>query len=125
MLDVENAADRLSELKRAGFRMAIDDFGTGYSSLSQLHEMPVDELKIDISFVRRLRDARGLSMVQAIVSLATTLGLKTVAEGVEDAACAQTLRDLGVDYLQGDYFASAMPKDDFDQWLAAQLQAQA
>ncbi len=120
LLDVENANERLSELKRAGFRMAIDDFGTGYSSLSQLYEMPVDELKIDISFVRRLHDARGLSMVQAIISLATTLGLKTVAEGVEDAVCAQTLRDLGVDYLQGDYFARPMPKEDFERWLAAQ-----
>jgi diguanylate cyclase (GGDEF)-like protein len=120
LLDVENAAERLSELKRAGFRMAIDDFGTGYSSLSQLHEMPVDELKIDISFVRRLRDARGLSMVQAIISLARTLGLKTVAEGVEDAVCAQTLRDMGVDFLQGDYFARPMPKEDLDRWLEVQ-----
>jgi diguanylate cyclase (GGDEF)-like protein len=120
LLDVENAAERLSELKRAGFRMAIDDFGTGYSSLSQLHEMPVDELKIDISFVRRLRDARGLSMVQTIISLARTLGLKTVAEGVEDAVCAQTLRDMGVDFLQGDYFARPMPKEDLDRWLEAQ-----
>lgn len=120
LLDVENAAERLLELKRAGFRMAIDDFGTGYSSLSQLHEMPVDELKIDISFVRRLRDARGLSMVQAIISLASTLGLKTVAEGVEDAGCAQILRNLGVDCLQGDYFARPMPKEAFDRWLDGQ-----
>ena len=118
LLDVENAAERLTELKRAGFHLAIDDFGTGYSSLSQLHEMPVDELKIDISFVRRLSDPRGLSMVQAIISLATTLGLKTIAEGVEDEACAQKLRTLGVDYLQGDHFARPMPKDDFDRWLA-------
>jgi diguanylate cyclase (GGDEF)-like protein/PAS domain S-box-containing protein len=120
LLDVENAADRLAELKRAGFHLAIDDFGTGYSSLSQLHEMPVDELKIDISFVRRLDDSRGLSMVQAIISLATTLGLKTVAEGVEDEPCARKLRTLGVDYLQGYHFAQPMPKDDFDRWLAGQ-----
>jgi diguanylate cyclase (GGDEF)-like protein len=118
LLDVENAAERLTELKRAGFHLVIDDFGTGYSSLSQLHEMPVDELKIDISFVRRLGDPRGLSMVQTIVSLATTLGLKTIAEGVEDEPCAQKLRTLGVDYLQGYHFARPMPKDDFDRWLA-------
>jgi diguanylate cyclase (GGDEF)-like protein len=123
LLDVENAAERLLELKHAGFRMSIDDFGTGYSSLSQLHEMPVDELKIDISFVRRLGDARGLSMVQAIISLANTLGLKTVAEGVEDEISAQILRDLGVDYLQGDHFARPMPKEDLEQWLMMQPKA--
>jgi diguanylate cyclase (GGDEF)-like protein len=119
LLDVENAVERLPELKRAGFRLAIDDFGTGYSSLSQLHEMPVDELKIDISFVRRLDDPRGLSMVQAIISLAHTLGLRTIAEGVEDEASADKLRALGVDTLQGYHFAKPMPKDEFEMWLAA------
>jgi EAL domain-containing protein (putative c-di-GMP-specific phosphodiesterase class I) len=119
LLDVENAVERLPELKRAGFRLAIDDFGTGYSSLSQLHEMPVDELKIDISFVRRLDDPRGLSMVQAIISLAKTLGLRTIAEGVEDAASASKLRALGVDTLQGFHFAKPMPKDECEAWLAA------
>lgn len=118
LLDVENAVERLPELKRAGFQLAIDDFGTGYSSLSQLHEMPVDKLKIDISFVRRLADPRGLSMVQAIISLATTLGLQTIAEGVEDAASAKRLEELGVDSLQGYYFAQPMPKDALERWLA-------
>ncbi len=118
LMDVENAVERLPELKRAGFRIAIDDFGTGYSSLSQLHEMPVDELKIDLSFVRRLADPRGLSMVQAIVSLATTLGLKTIAEGVEDAATADRLRMLGVNTLQGFHFAKPMPREEFETWLA-------
>lgn len=118
LMDVENAVERLPELKRAGFRLAIDDFGTGYSSLSQLHEMPVDELKIDLSFVRRLSDPRGLSMVQAIISLARTLGLKTIAEGVEDAPTADKLRMLGVDTLQGFHFGKPMPKEEFELWLA-------
>ncbi|MFP5381745.1 MAG: putative bifunctional diguanylate cyclase/phosphodiesterase [Gammaproteobacteria bacterium] len=118
LMDVENAVERLPELKRAGFRLAIDDFGTGYSSLSQLHEMPVDELKIDISFVRRLTDPRGLSMVQTIISLASTLGLKTIAEGVEDAGTADKLRMLGVNTLQGFHFAKPMPRDEFELWLA-------
>ncbi len=118
LLDVEHAADRLQELKEAGFRIAIDDFGTGYSSLSQLHEMHVDELKIDISFVRRLNDPRGLSMTQAIINLARALNLKTVAEGVEDEEAATKLRELGVDYLQGYHFAKPMPREDFERWLA-------
>ena len=117
LLDVEHAAERLQELQEAGFRIAIDDFGTGYSSLSQLHEMHVDELKIDISFVRRLNDPRGLSMTQAIINLARALDLKTVAEGVEDEAAAAKLRELGVDYLQGDHFAKPMPRADFERWL--------
>lgn len=118
LLDVEHAAERLQELKEAGFRIAIDDFGTGYSSLSQLHEMHVDELKIDISFVRRLNDPRGLSMTQAIINLARALNLKTVAEGVEDEEAAARLRELGVDYLQGYHFAKPMPREDFERWLA-------
>ena len=118
LMDVENAGERLSELSRAGFSLAIDDFGTGYSSLSQLHEMPVSELKIDMSFVRRLNDPNGLSMVQAIIGLARTLNLQTIAEGVEDAATAEKLRSLGADCLQGYYFAKPMPLGDFDRWLA-------
>jgi diguanylate cyclase (GGDEF)-like protein len=119
LMDVENAAERLKELDEAGFRLAIDDFGTGFSSLSQLHEMPVDELKIDISFVRRLDDPRGLSMVQTILRLAEGLNLATIAEGVEDARTAERLRELGADYLQGYHFARPMPFADADAWLLA------
>lgn len=117
LLDVEHAADRLLELKDAGFRIAIDDFGTGYSSLSQPHEMHVDELKIDISFVRRLNDPRGLSMTQAIINLASALNLTTVAEGVEDELSGIRLGELGVDSLQGYHFAKPMPREDFENWL--------
>jgi diguanylate cyclase (GGDEF)-like protein/PAS domain S-box-containing protein len=118
--DVKNGAERVSELRQAGFHIAIDDFGTGYSSLSQLHEMQADELKIDISFVRRLAEPSGLSMVQAIINLAGLFGMKTVAEGVEDKASAEKLRSLGVNCLQGYYFSKPMPRDQFMIWLAAQ-----
>jgi len=117
MLDVEHAADRLHEIRQAGFQIALDDFGTGYSSLSQLHEMHVDELKIDISFVRRLHEPNGLSMTQAIINLAHSLDMVTVAEGVETEETALKLRELGVNYLQGFYYARPMPIDDFDAWL--------
>ena len=115
--DVEHSTERLQELKSVGFKIAIDDFGTGYSSLSQLHEIHADELKIDISFVRRIHEPDGLSLVQAIIHIARALGLRTVAEGVEDAAAAATLRDLGVDYLQGYYFAKPMPRAELLVWL--------
>ncbi|MBI5461768.1 MAG: EAL domain-containing protein [Gammaproteobacteria bacterium] len=115
--DVEHAAERLHELKAAGFKIAIDDFGTGYSSLSQLHEIHADELKIDISFVRRIHEPAGLSLVQAIIHIASALGLQTVAEGVEDASAADALCELGVDYLQGYHFARPMPREEFLHWL--------
>lgn len=117
MLDVAHAADRLQHIKQSGFKIALDDFGTGYSSLSQLHEMHVDELKIDISFVRRLNEPNGLSMTQAIINLARALNMETVAEGVESEEAAIKLREMGVDYLQGFYFANPMPADEFEQWL--------
>jgi EAL domain-containing protein (putative c-di-GMP-specific phosphodiesterase class I) len=117
MLDVAHASEHLEDLHKIGFHIAIDDFGTGYSALSQLHEMPVDELKIDISFVRRVHEPSGFSMVQAIIHLSKALGLKTIAEGVEDESTATLLTDLGVDYLQGYYYAKPMPRIDFERWL--------
>jgi diguanylate cyclase (GGDEF)-like protein len=109
LLDVEFAEARLRQLAEAGFTLSIDDFGTGYASLSQLHELPIGELKIDISFVRRVHSTEGLRMAQGIVSLAQALRLHTVAEGVEDEATAQVLRDIGVDVLQGYHFARPCP----------------
>jgi diguanylate cyclase (GGDEF)-like protein len=113
LLDVEFAEDRLRQLSQAGFTLAIDDFGTGYASLSQLHELPIGELKIDISFVRRVHTTEGLRMAQGIVSLAQALRLRTVAEGVEDEATARVLRELGVDILQGYHFAQPCPASEF------------
>jgi diguanylate cyclase (GGDEF)-like protein len=114
LMDVEFAEDRLRQLARAGFTLAIDDFGTGYASLSQLHELPIGELKIDISFVRRVHSQEGLRMAQGIVSMAQALRLRTVAEGVEDEATARVLRELGVDLLQGYHFGRPCPADELD-----------
>jgi len=101
----------------AGFTLSIDDFGTGYASLSQLHELPVGELKIDISFVQRVHTPDGLRVLQAIVHLAKALGLRTVAEGVETAATAETLRELEVDILQGYHFGRPVPADEFESQM--------
>lgn len=113
--DVEHAVNRLRELKQAGFHIAIDDFGTGYSSLSQLHDLQVDKLKIDISFVRRINEPSGRSVIQAIIELARALELSTVAEGVEDESTAEQLRNMGATYLQGYHFGKPMPRSDFEQ----------
>jgi EAL domain-containing protein (putative c-di-GMP-specific phosphodiesterase class I) len=115
LMDVEFAEERLRQLAVAGFTLSIDDFGTGYASLSQLHDLPVRELKIDISFVRRIHTPEGLRMVQAIVNLAEALHLRTVAEGVEDAASAATLHSLGVSMLQGYHFGRPCSAEEFEQ----------
>lgn len=120
--DVDKGTDRIQELQQNGFSLAIDDFGTGYSSLSQLHEIKALELKIDISFVRRLHEPSGRSMVQAIINLANALGMKTVAEGVEDAETAAQLAEMGVHCLQGYLYAKPMARAEFEAWFVAQRQ---
>lgn len=117
--DVAYARERIIELDKKGFGIAIDDFGVGYSSLSQLHEIPADELKLDISFVKRIHEKSGFSMAAAILSIAKSLDLECVAEGVEDARTAELLGSMGVEVLQGYYYAKPMPIDDYLVWLAA------
>jgi diguanylate cyclase (GGDEF)-like protein/PAS domain S-box-containing protein len=102
----------LRELRDLGIRLAIDDFGTGYSSLGRLSEFPVDVVKIDKSFIDRLlRDADGETMVRAVIALSHELGIKTVAEGVEDEEQAAALTRLGCTTAQGYFFARPMPSD--------------
>ena len=105
MEDLEASVSVLSRLKDLGVRLAIDDFGTGWSSLRALERFPVDEVKIDGSFVAGLEDrADAGAIVAAVVSLAHALGLRAVAEGVETAAQAERLRALGCDLAQGFHF---------------------
>jgi EAL domain-containing protein (putative c-di-GMP-specific phosphodiesterase class I) len=102
MHETENTLARLNELKRLGLRLAIDDFGTGYSSLSYLQQFPVDILKIDRSFTDALlRGPNEAALVRTIIALADMLGLRSVAEGVEDAEQEAQLRLLGCDAAQG------------------------
>ncbi len=118
LTDVSYARERIIELDAKGFGISIDDFGVGYSSLSQLHEIPADELKLDISFVKRIHQKSGFGMATAIISIAKSLNLECVAEGVEDAQSAELLGSMGVKMLQGYHFAKPMPIDDYLNWLA-------
>ncbi len=115
--DVEHTSRRLKELADMGFTLSIDDFGTGYSSLSVLHDMPVREVKIDMSFVRRVREVQGAQIIQAIMHMAGAFQLNTVAEGVEDEESAQILQSYGVRYLQGYLFGKPMPAEELDELL--------
>jgi EAL domain-containing protein (putative c-di-GMP-specific phosphodiesterase class I) len=108
--EIDTTRRTLDRLKKIGVEIAIDDFGTGYSALTYLKTLPVDILKIDRSFVRDLgTDTRDLAIVQAIVALAHALGLEVVAEGVETAAAARALLDLGCHRAQG--FLLSRPVD--------------
>jgi EAL domain-containing protein (putative c-di-GMP-specific phosphodiesterase class I) len=96
--------------------VSIDDFGTGYSSMSYLRKFPIDKLKIDRSFISELTtNAADASIVQAIISLAHSLRLKVVAEGVETAEQLQRLRELGCDQYQGFYRSKALPANEVEQ----------
>lgn len=117
LMDVDYSVDRIRELHAAGFRLAIDDFGTGHSSLSLLYELPVHELKIDQSFVRRLGTPEGTRLIQTIIGMAESLGLETVAEGVENAQVADMLTEMGVKTLQGWACGQPMSAGEMVSWL--------
>lgn len=120
MEDTEAAQRELAQLKRIGLRISIDDFGTGYSCLSYLRRFPIDVLKIDRSFVKEIGTSRdGESIIDAIISLAKSLRLETVAEGVETPAQLNYLLDHGCHVVQGFLFGKPMEKHLIEPLLAA------
>ncbi|MEC4718570.1 EAL domain-containing protein [Noviherbaspirillum sp. CPCC 100848] len=118
MNDIEHAVCILRDLKSIGVHLSIDDFGTGYSSLSYLKRFPIDLLKIDQSFVRDITiDPDDEAIVLSIISLAHSLRLKVIAEGVETEAQLAYLKRHGCDYMQGYYFSRPLPAQAFEQLL--------
>jgi diguanylate cyclase (GGDEF)-like protein len=118
MSDPERALATVSRLSNLGARLSVDDFGTGYSSLANLRKMPIDELKIDRSFVSpMLRDESDLIIVRSTINLGHDLGLNVIAEGVEDSATLDSLAELGCDLAQGYHVSRPMPADAFNAWL--------
>ncbi len=112
MNDPESAAALLRDLRSLGIRLSIDDFGTGYSSLSYLHRFPLDTLKVDQSFVKRMQpNGDGGEIVNTIVQLAGNLSMDVVAEGIETAAQLAQLRAIGCDYGQGYHFSRPLPAE--------------
>ena len=111
--DSDRLATTLSTLRAEGVHLSIDDFGTGYSNLGYLKKFEVEALKIDQSFVRKMDDQTGdAAIVRAIIQMSASLGLKTIAEGVEDAGTAALLRNLGCTQAQGYYWARPMPANE-------------
>ena len=116
--NLEGAIEKMGALSKLGIRFSIDDFGTGYSSLAYLKRLPLDEIKIDRSFIRDITtDPSDANLVETIISMASRLGLKVVAEGVETAEQLQFLMDSGSRNFQGYLFSRPLPVEDFDVLL--------
>jgi EAL domain-containing protein (putative c-di-GMP-specific phosphodiesterase class I)/FixJ family two-component response regulator len=118
MKNLSTSLEILTRLRLKGFRLSIDDFGTGHSSLTQLRDLPFNELKIDQSFVHGASSNKTLrSIYNASLSLAQQLGIKSVAEGVENRADWDFIRSSGCDLAQGYYIAKPMPADELHDWI--------
>jgi predicted signal transduction protein with EAL and GGDEF domain len=126
MNDPERALHTLRALKALGCKLSIDDFGTGYSSYATLRNLPVDELKIDMSFVRSMdRVPKDAMIVRSIIEVAHNLDLSVVAEGVENEAISQQLARLGCDQAQGWHVGRPMPAEAFQVWSRVHRAGQA
>jgi len=122
MSDPRRSAEVLAQLSALGCHLAIDDFGTGYSSLTRLRQLPVNEIKIDKSFVLHMAtDTDDAAIVRSIIDLARNLGLVAVAEGVEDAETCETLAQLGCEQIQGYFFSKPKPGSELQAWLEGQI----
>jgi EAL domain-containing protein (putative c-di-GMP-specific phosphodiesterase class I) len=114
MSDISIAQSWIEQLRAAGIRIFLDDFGTGYSSLSYLKRFQMDTVKIDKSFITDMNaNNNDRTLVKAIISMAASLGMKVVAEGVEEASQLALLREMGCGYVQGYYFSRPIPAHDF------------
>jgi EAL domain-containing protein (putative c-di-GMP-specific phosphodiesterase class I) len=120
--NIEDVIGKMNALKSRGLNFSLDDFGTGYSSLSYLKRLPLDQLKIDQSFVRDvLTDPNDAVIARTIVALAKSLGLKVIAEGVETEPQRQFLAESGCQAYQGYLFSRPVPLHDFEGLVAAHV----
>jgi EAL domain-containing protein (putative c-di-GMP-specific phosphodiesterase class I) len=118
MADRDRARGVLARRRGLGIQIAVDDFGTGYSSLAYLRDLPIDELKLDRSFVFPMADdARAAALVASTVGLAHSLGLRMVAEGVEDHVAYDELVSYGCDQAQGFFISRPVCAVDLEVWL--------
>ena len=112
MQNAEMAIDKLAALREQGVRISVDDFGTGYSSMGYLQRLPLDSLKIDLSFVRALEESESnVEIVRTIINLAHTLGLEVIAEGVERLCHQERLTGMSCEYLQGFLYSRPIPDE--------------
>jgi len=123
MDDPKRACEALKRLAKLGVRLSVDDFGTGYSSLAQLKRMPVQEMKIDKSFVLELpTNPNDTVIVRSTINLAHSMGLEVVAEGIEDAQTLSLLQGWGCDFGQGYFLSKPLPAPQLEAWLRGHSQ---
>jgi len=119
--DTESLIRKLTAIRAMGFQIELDDFGSGYSSINILSTLPLDVVKLDMSFMRKFGDEKRAKVLAACISLAKDLGYKTVSEGVEYKEQCDTLEFLGVDAIQGYYFSKPLPEEDFEKYLVENI----
>lgn len=117
MDEIDTFADTLSEFKEKGYSIELDDFGAGYSSLGVLNALPIDVVKLDMSFMRQFKDAKKAKILASCIELSKNLGLKTISEGVETKEQLDVLNDMGIDSIQGYYYSKPLPQDEFIQYM--------
>lgn len=116
--DSDQMIEKVKQLRKIGFRIEMDDFGSGYSSLNMLSTLPIDALKLDMQFVRNaFKERKDTRLLETMIQLAEAFEVPTVAEGVETAEQAFTLKAMGCDIIQGYYFSRPLPADEFEQYL--------
>jgi len=115
--DPADLVDKLNRIRDAGFRVELDDFGSGYSSMNVLSTLPIDVVKLDMSFMQQFGDEKRAKILVACVNLAKELGFNTVSEGVEHEEQREALGDLGVDMIQGYLYSKPLPEEEFEEYL--------
>ena len=118
--DSDMIIKKICELRELGFRIEMDDFGTGYSSLNMISSMPIDILKLDRGFVKNIQDdPKNFGMVEIVMDIAKLLGVKVVAEGVENEVQHELLKKVGVDVIQGFYYSRPVPAEEFEKFISS------
>ncbi|MDO6353955.1 MULTISPECIES: EAL domain-containing protein [Caloramator] len=112
--DLERVAEILNKLKELGVKIAIDDFGTGYSSLNYIARLPIDILKIDRSLINNIKDEKNIEIIKAIISMANSLKLSVIVEGIENKLQLEILKELNVEKIQGYLIDKPLPKEEFE-----------
>ncbi len=114
----DEAIQKLKELKAIGLKISIDDFGTGYSSLSYLKRFPIDQFKIDRSFVQDLGESNNNEITTAMIAMGKALNIEIIAEGVENQEQLQFLKDKGCFFIQGFFYSRPLPEENITKILA-------
>jgi len=119
--NIEDLVEKLNEIRTIGFKVELDDFGSGYSSINVLSTLPIDILKLDMSFLQQFGDEKRYTVLESCIDLAKKLGYKTVSEGVELSEQKEKLGKLGVDMIQGYLYSKPLPEDEFEKYLIKNL----